>query len=292
MATKTETRAAPAKAAGNGGDGGGAVALTTEQRIELARQQLEEQKLVAVSEGGIEIRSIADLMMAAKILHKSGLVPHGLDTPEAVGAGIWACMEARIPIMFGLRHSFVLNGRHAFWGEAVTAAMLSRGCKIRREFTGTEMADDWTCHVSLLLAGEDEWTEPETFSVADAKRAGLWAGGRTTAGKDADASNWATYPKDQLGWKALARAKRLHAAHLCAGMDMVEDIDDTPPVTARVRVMPRPAELDVEQEDDPLLAEALDAPEETSGSGASDEGENPEVEAPAGEGGRLFGRGD
>lgn len=68
-----------------------------------------------------------------------------------------------------------------------------------------------TCTVVMSrLTKTGEWREcpPETFTIDDAKLAGLVK----------DESNWSKYPKNMCFWRALSNAVKFHAPELFAGM--------------------------------------------------------------------------
>jgi hypothetical protein len=80
------------------------------------------------------------------------------------------------------------------------------------------------------------------FSIADAKKAGLW-------GKSGP---WTQYPDDMLEWRAVARASKRYFSDILLGLGIAEELQDYPDDNTQRNYVP-PAEPD------PLLSAAVDA---------------------------------
>lgn len=159
-----------------------------------------------------------------------------IETADAVEARacmiIMQGMELGIPPMQAVQLIAMINGRMTVHSEGVPALLLTRKFKIAKNFTGTEMADDWTAICTLTRP--DGQVFVGKFSVMQAKRAKLWSpeskvvkpgknGTTYTADND---SPWHKYPDRMLWARALGYAARDGAADAMRGLMVREEIED------------------------------------------------------------------
>lgn len=208
--------------------------------------------------GPIYPQSIEDVYRLATMAFKAGMIK-----PQRIGYGdnavtedaeavlargtmiIMQGMELGVPPMQAVQLLAMINGRITAHSEAVPGMLLAHGCKIKESWTGTEMADDWTCHVELTRPGGDKFTG--SFSVKDAKQAGLWdqAPMKTAYGKTKpnDAA-WFRYPKRMLKARALGFVGKDGAADFLKGIQVREEVEDQIRVSQMQDVTPaRPEPL-------------------------------------------------
>ena len=117
----------------------------------------------------------------------------------------------------------VINGRPGFYSDAMAGIALRKGfiLDFREHFEGKEFDEDFTAICVVTRANGTEVTQ--RFSVADAKRAGLW--GKT--------GPWQQYPKRMLQWRARSFAIRDAAPHMLFGNSAEELRDMQGPDHAR-----------------------------------------------------------
>lgn len=207
-------------------------------------------------------QSIEDVYRLATMAYRSGMLKplktgfgdnaQTEDAEATLARGtmiIMQGMEIGVPPMQSIQLLAMINGRITAHSEAVPGILWARGFKIREWFTGKEMADDWTAHCELTRPGGDKIEG--SYSVADAKKAGLWdqAPTKTAYGKTKpNDSAWYRFPKRMLKARALGFAGKDGGADALKGIqirDEAEDIeairelrDVSPPMTA-----PRALEL-------------------------------------------------
>lgn len=181
--------------------------------------------------GAIIPQTIEEVFRLAKAVAASGLAPESMKTPEQITVAIMHGLEIGLPPMQAIQRIAVINGRPAVWGDAVPAILWSNGFKIREGFEGN--GDDrlaW-CEVTR----PDGEIIRRTFSVADAKRAGLWQEGKHKVRrkdkrgqwyeKDND-SSWYRYPERMLRMRARGYAARDGAADALSGLCIAEEAQD------------------------------------------------------------------
>lgn len=194
---------------------------------------------IAFGAGGIELRTFEDAYRFAAAVSKSGLAPKGLETPEKILIALQAGLELGFSPMRALSAVAVVNGRPSLMGEAALAKIRQSGvCKVGPTITTRGQGD---AMAGVVRFQRDGMTEPieVVFSVADAKRAGLW-------GKSGP---WSQYPSTMLEWRAVARAAKLYFSDVLLGLALAEEVQDYP-TTPRVE-----RELTARApERDPLLA--------------------------------------
>lgn len=228
--------------------------------------------------GAIYPQSIEDVYRLATMAFKAGMIK-----PQRVGYGdsavtedaeavlargtmiIMQGMELGVPPMQAVQLLAMINGRITAHSEAVPGMLLAHGCKIKETWTGKEMSDDWTCHVELTRPGGDKFTG--SFSVKDAKQAGLWdqspmktAYGKT---KPNDAA-WFRYPKRMLKARALGFVGKDGAADFLKGIQVREEVEDQIRVSQMQDVTPaKPEPLAIPDiPDEPAMEITQQAPDE------------------------------
>lgn len=168
-------------------------------------------------------------------------------------------MEIGLPPMQSLQLLAMINGRIVAHSEAVPGLLLAHGFKIKERWTGTEMADDWTCHVELTRRNGD--THTSSFSVKDAKQARLWdqrdkitkkGKGGSTYQADND-SPWFKYPKRMLRARAIGFAGKDFGADALRGIQTHEEAEDMLRVEHSRDITPEPS---------PELPDIPDVPDE------------------------------
>ena len=189
------------------------------------------QAALVLPEGrGIELHSIADFREFALEVVKSKLAPRGFETPEAVLIAMQLGAEVGLAPMQALQNICVINGKPALYGDAALAIVRASG--LLEEFSETlerGEGDDniaATCYARRKGYAEHK---PTRFSVADAKKAGLW-------GKSGP---WSQYPKRMLAFRARGFELRDQFGDVLKGLKLAEEVQDYPPEKQleRVRVV-------------------------------------------------------
>lgn len=217
---------------------------------------MTDTKAVAlVAKGGaptaIIPRTIEEAFRLATAFAKGGMLPKGMDTPEAALAAIIAGAEVGLPPFQAISSIAVINGRPTLWGDGLLAVALNAGVSIR-EWTEGSLEDGTAvayCEVTRPDTGE---VTTRSFSIADAKRAKLW-------GKSGP---WTEYPQRMLPARARAFALRDAAPDLLRGLQVREEVEDmglvqstavTPAEAFSVEAAVEPVEIEiVEVEPEPV----------------------------------------
>lgn len=138
-------------------------------------------------------------------------------------------MEVGVPPMQSIQLLALIKGRITAHSEAVPGILLAHGCKIKTWWTGTEMADDWTCHKELTRPNGDVYYG--SYSVMDAKRAALWDQKPTKPGWNGNPdkpndSAWFRNPKRMLNARALGNVGKDGASDFLKGIAIREEMED------------------------------------------------------------------
>jgi len=186
-----------------------------------------------MTRAGVELRSLEDLYRFAVAVVKSGLAPKG-DTPEGVMVKVQAGAELGLSPLRSLSYLTAINGRVGIMGDASKALVRASGV----------LDGD----IIIVVAGEGDHRAAtatakrkgheavaRSFSVADAKRAGLW-------GK---AGPWKDYPDRMLGYRAWGFLARDEFSDVLLGLHTAEELVDFPA---------EPVERTAPAEPDPLFA--------------------------------------
>lgn len=218
------------------------VQAVTDPKAEAAAAALVQREwgedLQVNQYGSVVFTGVHQAKKFAALLAQSGMLPKSLmEGPDNIRSGkavaiMQAASELQVGTMWGLSNITFINGRLGVMGDLARALVrvkggLEPGTDFRHHFEGTPYEDDFQCTVRATPVGKQpvEWT----FSVADAKRAGLW----TKKGP------WQEYPKRQLMYRALGFVLRDHFAEFLMGLDGIsEELRDIPaPSQTSVQVL-------------------------------------------------------
>lgn len=182
---------------------------------EVARPNVE------IQDGLVQLTNLDGAYRYAQYLLKSDLVPKSFNTAEKILVAFQHGAELGLTPMQSLQHIGVVNGRPALFGKGVAAVVMKSGLVdlFEESFEGTP-GDDTYAAVCKVKRKNIASIRTERFTIADAKKAGIW--GKNT---------WVQYPKDMLMYKARARAFVLFADVL-AGLPILEDIAEVAPERA------------------------------------------------------------
>lgn len=189
----------------------------------VAKIEPREARQAPMMAGGavraIVPQSMEEVYRLAVAVCKAGMAPKGLDTPEKATVAMLHGLEIGMTPMAALQRIAVVNGRPTIWGDAAIGLVRGSGlCEFVRETMAGE-GDNRVAKCEAKRKGEPE-TVTRTFSVADARKAGLW-------GKSGP---WSQFPDRMLQLRARAFALRDGFADVLGGMYLREELDDQAPV--------------------------------------------------------------
>ena len=204
---------------------------------------------------GLALSTMEDAFRFSQMVAKSEFAPKDFrGKPESCLLAIQHGSEIGLSPMQSLQNIACINGRPAIWGDAALAvAMASAVCESVTETIegeGEQM-------VAVCTAKRRGYERPTVarFSVADAKKAGLW--GKT--------GPWTQYPKRMLQLRARGFALRDAFPDVLKGLVTAEEAQDYPvppatpePVVVRPKfdTPPQPADEPEEKADRFAIAKA------------------------------------
>ena len=176
-------------------------------------------------------RSLKEALQLASLLSKSKLIPKGFDNPEACLVGILYGMEVGLSPIAALQRMAIIDGRPTIWGDAALALVEASGLliKIEERIEHTEILGNWqvpnsqneadvirsrTAICQVLRSGRSE-PITRSFSIEDAKRAGLWQ----------KPGPWTDYPDRMLMMRARAFALRDAFPDVLMGLYLREEFE-------------------------------------------------------------------
>jgi len=162
-------------------------------------------------------QTFTELVQFAERAARSSMVPKDyIGKPENILLAVQMGAELGLPPMQSLQNISVVNGRPAVWGDAMPGlCRQSSVCDDIEEWIEGE-GDNMTAFCRATRHGKKPVTAK--FSVADAKKAGLWAKQGT----------WAQYPQRMLVWRARSWALRDAFPDVLRGLMAVEEARDIP----------------------------------------------------------------
>jgi hypothetical protein len=168
--------------------------------------------------GGLALQSFDDAFRFAKMVSQSDFAPKDFKgKAESCLLAIQHGSEVGLSPMQSLQSIAVINGRPTIWGDAALALVQSSPqCVYVGESIGGE-GDNLTAVCEVQRRGYPQPTVAR-FSVADAKKAGLW-------GKSGP---WTQYPGRMLTLRARGFALRNAFADALRGLITAEEAQDYP----------------------------------------------------------------
>lgn len=196
----------------------------SEPETAVAVQTPKAPLIVGHVRGGLVPQSLDELWRFSVLLHKSGMMPKGLDSVEAVAAAVQMGLEVGLTPMQAVQSIAVINGRPSIWGDA--ALGLVRASGMLEDFEETPIEDKgeivgFRCRAKR--AGQDAPIE-RVFTLTDAKRANLMD----------KPGPWKQYPQRMLQMRARSWALRDGFSDVLRGLRLSEEQVDVIPTEAIV----------------------------------------------------------
>lgn len=165
----------------------------------------------------IQINSFQELMRFAEMAAPSDLMPTGYKgKPGNIVIAVQMGSELGLSPMQALSNIAVINGRASVWGDALLGLVRnSPKCQdVHEVVAGEGDARNATCTIKRLGSSDTV----RTFSVNDAKNAGLWD----------KAGPWKQYPDRMLQMRARGFACRDAFPDVLRGLISAEEATDMP----------------------------------------------------------------
>ena len=202
--------------------------------------------LVTTNNQGFAPVTLDEAMRFSEMLAKSSMVPKQYQNkPEDVLVAVQWGKELGLAPLQALQNIACINGKPSVYGDAalalVQASPLCEGIEERMEGEGTP-------NPQAVCVAHRKGRKPvvATFSVEDAKRAGLW-------GKQGP---WSSYPKRMLAMRARGFALRDAFPDVLKGLISAEEAADYPD-EAKPRPTSKPANpLDLVAKPEPMAIPA------------------------------------
>ena len=201
---------------------------------------------------GLALQTMGEAMSFAQMVAKSDFAPKDFKgKPESCLLAIQHGSEVGLSPMQSLQSIAVINGRPTIWGDAALALVQSSPvCEYVREY----LEGDGDNLTAVCEAKRQGYPSPSVsrFSVADAKKAGLW-------GKSGP---WTQYPTRMLALRARGFALRNAFADALRGLITAEESRDYPtqpePVVVRPKFSDEPKPSVVKLKAEPAKSAASD----------------------------------
>lgn len=168
--------------------------------------------------GFLHPNTLEEAIKTSELLAASGLCPVAYKgKPGDIVIAINYGQEIGLKTMASLRNIAVINGKPCLYGDGMLAV-----CRQSSSFESIEETyDDKTMTYTCMVCRKNEPAFINSFSVADAKTAGLW-------GKPGP---WTTYPKRMLQFRARGFTLRDAFPDLLSGIIIAEEAQDYEHIT-------------------------------------------------------------
>jgi hypothetical protein len=174
---------------------------------------------IEFGDNGFAIQNMAQATLVAETFLASQLVPAHFNSTAKIIIAAQAAKELGKPLWWGINNMYVVHGKVGIAASAVAGLILESGvcCQWQVEEKGTFGQDSFAIEVTSKRKGFEEPTKT-TFSIADAKTAGLWT-----------SATWKKYPKVMLTWRAITFHARLYYADVLGGAYTDMELTDMKP---------------------------------------------------------------
>lgn len=171
-------------------------------------QKPQGKAVLEIGKRGVQLQTLPEVIQFAQGLVGSGM--YQMSQAEAIGV-ITKGMEVGLGPHFSMSNIAPIKGKYTLWGDALPALVYSSGLMhdFFEEITGE--GDDMVATCRVKRKGMES-AITKTFSVADAKRAGLWGKG-----------TWTAYPRVMLERRARAFAFRAVFPDVLGGLYISEE---------------------------------------------------------------------
>jgi len=169
------------------------------------------------SMGGLIPRNLDELWRMSVMFAKSGMMPKGIQQPEAIAVAIQMGLEIGLSPMQAVQNIAVINGRPSIWGDAALGLVQASGklVEFNESFKGEPYTDGWTAICMAMRAGKEKEIIRE-FSYGEAKRAGLVD----------KPGPWKQYTRRMLQMRARSWCLRDGFADVLKGLQVREEVID------------------------------------------------------------------
>ncbi len=217
------------------------------------------------------------IMTLAKRYAAANLVPWQKgDTPERQAHRAFCCMmyalELKLPLLSALNQIAVVNNKPSLMQKLKLGLCLQRVKFDKRPWKEEEYddieAEDSESRVTWKCV-RDGVEYVGTFSMQDARRAGLYPG-RDRDGKVSPEAGWNKYPKDYLSARACGRMLDIACADVLLGVDTTEEMRDLAAAEGPIPDRPpMPAPMQETLEDEKEWAKSKTQAASTAGDAAT-----------------------
>lgn len=165
--------------------------------------------------GAIVPQDVEQAYRMAMVIHKADMAPRDMKSPEKILTAIFHGLEVGLKPMQAVQSIAIVNGRPTIWGDAAMGLVIGSG--LVEDFAETMEGDDDARVAMCRVKRVGVPTEiVRRFSVADAKKAGLWS----------KAGPWTQYPSRMLQMRARGFALRDGFADVLKGLSVREEVQD------------------------------------------------------------------
>lgn len=165
--------------------------------------------------------------LMAKRVAASRLFP-GIQTPEAAFTLMLLCQSEGLHPMQAVRRYHIIEGRPSMRADAMLAEFQRQGGKV-------EWQERSESSVRAVFSHAAGGSVTITWTIEDAKRAGLWGKG-----------NWTKYPRHMLTARVISEGIRTVLPGVVAGIYTPEEVADFDQPAAASPARPRPGEQVIE----------------------------------------------
>ena len=197
--------------------------MSTETQL-VAAEPKRPKAIVSAGDRGLQFSNMSEMMSFCVHVANSAQFKD-ITTPEVAMIRLQAGLELGLTPIWSLANIMVTNGRPSVWGDALLGIVLARpDCEDVLETTEGE-GDAMAAVCEVKRKGRAPVIR--RFSVADAKKAGLWS----------KAGPWTQYGQRMLQMRARSWACRDAYADALRGLGVREEMESIEPRQVAARVV-------------------------------------------------------
>lgn len=168
---------------------------------------------------GVELRTMAEMWQFAGICWESRITPETLKNKEAVFIALQSGLECGLTPMQSIQNIYVVNGKPCLYGSVLIALCRTKGDWIEAAYSERIVGEGESRRGIVTVQRVGGSLMEKSFSVADARKAGLIGGEKTR-------DIWVKYTDDMLLNRARSRALKSVFSHHLHGIAIAEEQQD------------------------------------------------------------------
>ncbi len=186
-------------------------------------------KTLAKLAGGERIQAIVpttlgEVFAMAEMVHKAGLAPNSVNSPQQLTIIFLKAMELGMLPMAAMECIGIINGKACLHSDGIPSLLWAHGFKIREWYENEDKLDQCMAHCEITRPEGEKYTFK--YAAQDAKDNGLWDTREKDSKGNPNKAPWFRYKKRMLKMRCRGWLARDCASDVLKGIPIYEEQAD------------------------------------------------------------------